>query len=97
MYFDRLSFIFYGFSFLVISYFIFHIYHGDRGLYARDKLEVKIQSLESELHDITQKRERLEWKINHLGSGRGTVDPDLLLEHMRDLGYVRSDEILLVK
>ena len=97
MQFDRISLIFYGLSFLVISYFIFHIYHGDRGLYARDTLSVKIASLEKELAEITEKREKLEWKINHLGSGRGTVDPDLLLEHMRDLGYVRSDEILLVE
>lgn len=97
MYFDRISLFFYGVSFLVISYFIFHIYQGERGLYARDKLAVKIESLEKELAEITQKRKKLEWKINHLGSGRGTVDPDLLLEHMRDLGYVRADEILLVE
>lgn len=86
-----------GFFVLMVSYFIFHIYHGERGLYAKETLEKRIAVLTDELTSLQTKRQGLERKIKNLGGGKGMVDADLLSEHMRDLGYVRSDEIMLLE
>lgn len=87
----------YGFCLLVMSYFVFHIFHGERGLYSEEKLQIKINELSSELAGLQGERKELKWKIDNLGSGNGRVDPDLLTEYMRDLGYVTEDEYLFVE
>ncbi|MEM6603023.1 MAG: septum formation initiator family protein [Pseudomonadota bacterium] len=97
MQFTKISYILYASYFLIMSYFVFHIYNGERGLFARERLSAEINILQDKYEEIQAKRLKLEWKINNLGSGQGYVDPDLLSEYMRDLGYVRQDEILLLE
>ena len=91
------SFLIYAVSLLVLMYFIFHIFHGARGLYAEKNLDIDIKSLEVQLADLQKTRTNLEWKIKNLGGGNGRVDADLLSEYMRNLGYVKSDEVLLLE
>ena len=94
----RISFPVYVLFTLILSYFIFHIFHGERGLYAQKKLDVKIATLMDELSELQKEREDLSWKIKHLGgNGSQKIDADLLSEKMRELGYAQKDEILLVE
>lgn len=84
-----------GFLILVLSYFVYHIYHGERGLIAKDSLEKEYAILQKTHNELIEKREKLENKINSLGAGDGQIDPDLLNEHAKKMGYIAPDEIMI--
>jgi cell division protein FtsB len=86
-----------AFIVLVLSYFIYHIYHGERGLIAQETLQSEYTELQKTYHTLHQQRLRLENKINSLGAGDGQIDPDLLVEHAKKLGYIAPDEIMITE
>jgi cell division protein FtsB len=79
---------------LVCAYFVYHGIHGDRGLLAwTDKAreladtKARLASLEDETRGYTA-------KIDALQPDRS--DPDLLEEHLRQLGYISKGEVILL-
>jgi cell division protein FtsB len=85
----------FGFITLILCYFIYHIYHGERGLIAQESLEKEYAVLQKTHKELVAKRLRLENKINSLGAGDGQIDPDLLSEHAKKMGYIAPDEIMI--
>lgn len=87
--------IFFAFIALILSYFMYHIYHGDRGLIAQESLEKEYALLKETHQKLQEKRLKLENKINSLGVGDGQIDRDLLDEHAKKMGYIAPDEIMI--
>lgn len=83
------------FIFIILGYFIYQIYHGERGLIAERALEVEYAELKDIYKKIHQDRMSLENKINSLGAGDGQIDADLLEENAKKLGYIAADEIMI--
>ena len=94
---SRLPKLLLGFSVPVIIYFIYHAYHGERGLIAHEQLSIELATLKETYSHLHNKRVNLEAKISSLGAGDGQIDPDLLTEHARELGYVFPDEIMVTE
>lgn len=84
-----------GFLFFILAYFIYHTYHGERGLIAKEQLEQEYAVLSKTFEKVHQERLYLENKITSLGAGDGSIDPDLLTEHAKRMGYIYPDEILI--
>lgn len=82
---------------LVVAYFIFHLYRGERGLYAKEHLKEEIKLLEIKYNNLTEKRKDLERDIRNLGGFGENVDSDTLSEHLHSLGYARKDEIYFME
>ncbi|MBK8908377.1 MAG: septum formation initiator family protein [Rhodospirillales bacterium] len=78
----------------ILSYFAYHVVHGDRGLLAWHVLDQKATEARAELAEVRARREVLEHRVRLLH--RETLDPDLLDESVRRaLGYGRPDEIII--
>ncbi len=85
------------FAVFVFGYFLYHTYHGKRGLIAQERLTLEYASLEKTYTKLHAKRMRLENKITSLGAGDGQIDPDLLTEHAKKQGYIFPDEIMITE
>lgn len=83
------------FAMVVFSYFLYHTYHGKRGLIAQERLRVEYAALEKTYKKLHDTRMQLENKITSLGAGDGQIDPDLLTEHAKKQGYIFPDEIMI--
>lgn len=78
----------------LLSYFAYHVVHGDRGVLAWHVLDQKATEARAELAEVRARREVLEHRVRLLH--RETLDPDLLDESVRRaLGYGRPDEIII--
>ena len=85
-----------AFFVLLLSYFLYHAYHGDRGMYSKQTLTRELAEAEGRLENLKEIRKNLQNKAERLG-GNKRIDKDLLTEKMRDLGYVAPDEIMLIE
>ncbi|MFT6071963.1 MAG: cell division protein FtsB [Alphaproteobacteria bacterium] len=85
------------FALFIFSYFIYHTYHGERGLIAQESLTKELQTLSKTHKILNQERLSLENKITSLGAGDGQIDPDLLGEYAKKIGYIMPDEILITE
>ena len=85
-------------SFLGISatfYFVFHVFHGDRGLIAWVQLRQQALELEATAEKISAKRRYLENKIRLLHPQ--SLDPDMLDERARlMLNFGHPDELIIL-
>jgi cell division protein FtsB len=80
---------------LLIGYFGINAYNGNRGLKARQDLDVQIAELSAEL-DKT-KSERLIWQRRVLLLKSDSIDPDMLDERARALlNFVDSRDLVLL-
>lgn len=76
-----------------ITYFGYHVIHGDRGLMAWWKLRQHIETANLSLTDIKTKRETLERRVRLLYPE--SLDPDMLEERARVmLNYGYIDDIV---
>lgn len=82
---------------LVLAYFIYHIYHGDRGLISQEALRQEHHKLSKIHQNLKEKRIHLENKITSLGAGDGQIDPDLLSEYAKRMGYIMPNEVLITE
>lgn len=80
---------------LIFCYFIYHTYHGERGLIAQEALEAEYANLHKTYKKLHTERIGLENKITSLGAGTGEIDRDLLSENAKKQGYIFPDEILI--
>lgn len=75
-----------------LSYFGFHAYHGEYGIYSKYQLEGRIVDLGEELKQTAAERAALERKVQMLRDG--TIEKDMLDEFARrELDYVRPNEL----
>ncbi len=81
---------------VTFSYFIYHTYHGERGLIAQKGLLEELADLQKTYQTLHAERTQLSEKIKGLGAGNAQIDADLLAEYTRNLGYAYPDEIMIV-
>ncbi|MBC2885101.1 septum formation initiator family protein [Ochrobactrum sp. CM-21-5] len=78
-----------------LSYFGFHAYHGEYGLYARIQLEEQKSLLSKKLEKIASERLALEKRVALLRDG--TIEKDMLDEQARRaLNLSHPDELTII-
>ena len=76
----------------LITYFGFHAYHGEFGIYSRYRLEARTVELQQRLDVIKAQRMQLERRVQLLHDG--TLEKDMLDEQARKaLNVSHTDEI----
>ncbi|MBX4336213.1 FtsB family cell division protein [Bartonella raoultii] len=79
----------------VLSYFSYHIYHGEYGLYSRSEVNQHISELEQELYKVKTERIFFEKHIALLRNGH--IEKDMLDEYIRkNLNFSRSNELTIL-
>lgn len=79
----------------VLSYFGYHIYHGEYGLYSRVKVEEHIDNLNGELKQLEEQRKGIEKKVALLKDGR--IERDMLDEYARkNLNLSKPNEFVIL-
>ena len=85
-------------SFLGVSatfYFVFHVFHGDRGLISWAQLRQKVVEVETTAKDMAAERRYLENKVRLLHPE--SLDPDMLDERARlMLNFGHPDELVIL-
>jgi cell division protein FtsB len=79
---------------LALGYFGWHAVHGNRGLLAWVDLNRELESSRAELAGLQSERQALERRI--AGLKQDAIDPDLLEEELRKLGYVGDHELVIL-
>ncbi|WP_157019209.1 FtsB family cell division protein [Mesorhizobium xinjiangense] len=83
-------------SVLFLSYFGFHAYHGEFGIYSKYQLEAREAELTAILDRTRAERIRLERRVQLLHDG--TLDKDMLDEQARRaLNLSHPDEVTIMK
>lgn len=84
-----------GISALFLTYFGFHAYHGEFGIYSKYRLQDRAGELNVELASIQGKRIELERRLRLLQDG--TLEKDMLDEQARRaLNLARADEVIVM-
>lgn len=92
---NRSRFILPVLTFGVLSYFGYHLYHGEYGLYSRIALEKRIAFLNLELKKLEDLRSLLERKNSSLRDG--TIEKDMLDEYIRkNLNLASPNELSII-
>jgi cell division protein FtsB len=79
-----------------LSYFGFHAYHGDYGIYAKYRLEERIAHLDRELASAEKRRAELDRKVRLLHDG--SLERDILDEHVRrSLNMAHPDDLIIMR
>ena len=78
----------------LLIYFVYHIFQGERGLFAWMRLQQKIADDEVTLSTLQSQREILERQVHLLSPNN--LDPDMLEERARlILNFARPDEVII--
>jgi cell division protein FtsB len=87
----------YAMAALMIGYFWFHAYSGNRGLRARQDIDAQMAELNAELDRLKAERGQWEKRVALLRPDR--IDPDMLDERARALlDYAHPhDAVMLLK
>jgi cell division protein FtsB len=82
-------------SALFLSYFGFHAYHGEFGIYSKYQLEARTADLAAELTNIKAQRLEIERRVQLMHDG--TLEKDMLDEQARRaLNVSHADEITIM-
>jgi cell division protein FtsB len=81
---------------VLVSYFVFHTVHGDRGVLALIKMRERLAEAEFRLNALRVEEARWEHKVKLLHPD--SIDPDMLDERVRlMLGYAEAnDQVVLI-
>ena len=80
----------------LITYFGFHAYHGEFGIYSRYRLEARTVELQQRLDVPKAQRMQLERRVQLLHDG--TLEKDMLDEQARKaLNVSHTDEITIMR
>lgn len=80
---------------LMISYFWFHAYSGNRGLRAKEAIDAQMAELSTELTQLKAERQQWEKRVALLRSDE--IDPDMLDEQARALlNYVHPNDLVMM-
>lgn len=79
-----------------LSYFGFHAFNGDYGIYSKYRLEEQVALRQAELDRLTAERVKLERRVQLLHDG--TLEKDMLDENARRaLNLALPDEIVIMR
>jgi cell division protein FtsB len=85
----------YAMAALMIGYFWFHAYSGNRGLRARQDIDVQMAELTAELDRLKAERGQWEKRVALLRPDR--IDPDMLDERARALlDYTHPHDAVMI-
>jgi cell division protein FtsB len=83
-------------SAVFLTYFGFHAYNGEFGIYSRYQLEARTVELQAQLDAVKGRRIELERRVQLLHDG--TLEKDMLDEQARRaLNLSHSDEITIMR
>ncbi|RJG45331.1 septum formation initiator family protein [Mesorhizobium sp. DCY119] len=81
---------------LFLSYFGFHAYNGEFGIYSKYRLQDRTVELQAKLDTVRSQRIELERRVQLLHDG--TLEKDMLDEQARKaLNLSHSDEITIIR
>jgi cell division protein FtsB len=81
-------------SILIVIYFTYHVFQGDRGVIALLRLQKNVSQLESERNNLIETKEHLEKNVYLLRPD--SLDRDLLEERARAvLNFAYPSEIII--
>lgn len=79
-----------------IAYFGWHAYHGNYGIFARERLDVRVADLERELAEVRAERQAMERRVALLKAQ--SLDPDILEERAREsLGLAHPNDVVILQ
>lgn len=81
-------------AFLLLVYFAYHGIHGNRGLLAWVDKSRELEARKVELAGLNSEIDDLQAKVVAMQPDR--VDPDLLEEKLRELGYIAKGESIVI-
>ena len=82
------------FSFMIFSFFVFHIFFGERSLWKIFQLNQEISSAQQELNDLFNIKSNTSSEIDLLRDDN--LDPDIISEISHELlGLIHSDQIII--
>ena len=82
------------FIFIIFSFFMFHIFFGDRSLWKIFELNQEIKSAQQELNNLFDIKKNTLSEINLLRDDK--LDPDIISEiSQKLLGLIHSDQIII--
>lgn len=77
-----------------VVYLVFHLFSGERGLYALLKENRKLEILRAELKDVQAKNEEMDRRVK--GMSNGSLDLDMVDEEARRvLGSASRNEVVI--
>jgi cell division protein FtsB len=86
----------YALAGLMIGYFWFHAYSGNRGLRAKEAIDAQMAELTAELDRLKAERRQWEQRVALLRADR--IDPDMLDERARALlHYAHPNDLILTR
>ena len=81
---------------VVLSYFGYHVYHGEFGSDSKDRMRERAAALQAELDTLRAERMALEARVRLMHDG--TIDRDMLDEQARRLLNVSGpDELTIMR
>lgn len=79
-----------------LSYFGFHAFNGEYGIYSKYRFESRHAALEAEYEQVKAERMRLERRVLLLHDG--TLEKDMLDEQARrSLNLAHADEVVIMR
>ncbi len=79
----------------IVAYFGYHALHGERGFLAWIDKSRDLEAARQELARLAERRQRLERDVQAFQ--RDSIDRDLLEEELRKLGYVKPNEVIILR
>lgn len=82
------------FSFLILSYFTYHLFQGGRGWFALKTIQTKVVELRNKEQKLKEKKEKMELKVRFMNPSN--LDKDLLEEQVKkNLFYAHKNELVI--
>ena len=81
--------------FLLLVYFIYHIFNGKYGIYSYINLKQQLQEKKTKLYEINNKNKVVKSKINNLKNDN--LDVDLLEEELKSKLNFSFDKEIIIK
>lgn len=81
--------------FLLLIYFIYHIFNGKYGVYSYINLKQQLQEKKTKLYEINNKNEVVKSKINNLKNDN--LDVDLFEEELKSKLNFSFDKEIIIK
>ena len=81
--------------FLLLVYFIYHIFNGKYGIYSYINLKQQLQEKKTKLYEINNKNKVVKSKINNLKNDN--LDVDLLEEELKNKLNFSFDKEIIIK
>ena len=79
---------------LLLVYFAYHAVHGQRGLLAWLEKSRQLEVTQHDIASLQREHQELSGRVERLA--KDAIDPDMLEEELRKLGFVSPDQDLVL-